>query len=262
MKKKLLTLLALPAFLMVGCENGTNNMDLPDNIPSDVTPEEAKNIADGFFNEYSNMSAHNRLKAIADDHDGIQLEFNIYQKINNDIEFYNFLTLGRKGNVVWAEDTYCDVSDPRNIQPAHTYKGAVEYVAEPESFEAYYGENSEPYTYYGTAYRSDIDFSIQDVEDFFSLSDYLLAYLMSQTNAYIKTYANRKSLMFSMSNIDMQGQSMEYSNLEIAFDWDTRLIMYYNYWYINPSTSTVIMTVFSVNAFKDSHSVVVPTLVK
>ena len=68
--------------------------------------------------------------------------------------------------------------------------------------------------------------------------------------------------MVSMSNIDMQGQSMEYSNLEIAFDWDTRLIMYYNYWYINPSTSTVIMTVFSVNAFKDSHSVVVPTLVK
>lgn len=261
MKKKFLSLFILPALLFTGC-NGDNNSDLPQDIPNNISQDEIRDITSGFFEGYENYSAHDRLKTIATEYDGILLDFRLFKKTNNDVVIDDSVTIGRKGNVVWAEDTLISTSENVGVELPYTVKGAIKYVEEPSSFEAYYGVNAEAYTYYGTALKDDIDFSVNDIEDFFSLSDYLLAYLLSQTNGYIQTFANRKALLFRMNNIDMKGNAMEYSQLEIAFDWETRLIMHYNYWFIDTSSNKVNMAVFTVSSFKDGNAVVAPSLVK
>lgn len=265
MKKNLVKLLFIPALLLVGCDkNNPQNQTLPDgsSIPSiPSTPEEAQNLAEGFFDGYSNGSAHSRIKALAEQNNGFSLSFRIYTKINNNVIIDNDLFLGRTGNVAWAEDTlYAMSPDPGNLP--YTVKGAIKYTNETEDeYEVYYANNEDQYNYYASFYNEDIDLSVQELEDYFGLSDGLLVYLMTVTEAKIASFAsNRKALYFSMSNINLNGQYAEYSNLDIAFDFETHFIMYYNYWYINTQTNEVNMTVFQVNAF--NFGVTPPTLVK
>ena len=271
MKKKLLTLLLLPAFLMAGCDKGGDS-NIPSSSssggldPSSVTPESAVNVAQGFFDNYSNGTSHNRIKTLAEEFDGIELDFRVFHKLNDDVVIDDNLKLGRKGNVVWAEDTLLqsDNIDP-GVELPCTVKGALQYVSEPSSFEAYYGINSDVYSYYGTALREDINFSIQDIEDYFALSDYLLVYLIASTAGYFETVAGRKALTFPLSNVDMQGNQMTCSGIQISFDWETRLIMHYNYWFLNitpEGVSQIIMTDLGVTSFRQGSSVVTPTLVK
>ena len=261
MKKRLVTLLLLPAFLAMSCEKNSQN-DLPSGAPP-VTPSgDIVDYVTNFFDGYSNSTSHNRLKSISDEKHGFMLQFRAYQKVNETVTFDLGAKLCRNDNIVWAESTLSVATPaPEGVDLPYTVKGAVKYVNEPESFEVYYADNTEDYTYYGTAYNDELGLDISDLESYFDLSDGLLMYLIAREDGKIASYAGgHKSLYFSMTDVTLTGASAQYTHLEIAFDFETHLIMYYNYWYVDTTVNKVYMTVFEVGAF--SYEPTPPTLVK
>lgn len=261
MRKKLLTLAILPLFLLAGCDNDDAN-SLPVSVPGVPSVSTPSDLAEGFFDNYTNNSAHQRLKIFADQYNGFTLSFRVFRKQNNNVIFDNDFLLGRNGNIAWAQNTLIATTPAPSFDLPYTVKGAVKYTNIDEStYEVYYANNEDQYHYYNDFYNEDIDLSVSDLERYFSLSDGLLLYLMTQTQAKISTFAeNRRSIYFSMGNMSFDGTYLAHSNLDIAFDFETHLILYYNFWSIDTTTNQVNMTVMQVNAF--NFGITPPTLIK
>lgn len=249
--KKSLTLLLVPFFILTSCEKGDNS-SLPSGTPTNQSS--ITDYVEEVFGEYVNLSAHTRLKNLAQDKNGFAVSFNFSHKEDGVYTDQASLYLARKGDVSWAEFNVRQSSFDMGVDLPYNEKGAIKYLNEDESqYEVYYANNSNEYTYYGTDYYPGKPFSIEDLEACFELNDALFLALRSQQNPKIGVYANgRRCLCFDIRNVGLDGGEMAASRLQIAFDYETRLIMDYVYWY--GSGSKLLMEIFSVTALEFSKN--------
>lgn len=249
--KKSLTLLLVPFFILTSCGKDDNS-SLPSGTPANQSS--ITDYVEEVFGEYVNLSAHTRLKNIAQDKDGFAISFNASHKENGVYTDQASFYLARRGDISWAEFNIRQSSEYIGVDLPYNEKGAIKYLNDDESlYEVYYANNSNVYEYVGNEYYPVKPFSIQDLEAYFELNDALYATLRMQQIPKLGVYANgRRCLCFDIRNVGLDGGEMVSSRLQIAFDYETRLIMDYVYWY--GSGSNLLMDIFSVTALEFSKN--------
>jgi ABC-type glycerol-3-phosphate transport system substrate-binding protein len=167
------------------------------------------------------LNGANVIKELGDSEKGVSINF-VVSSYQDGEELINYdIALNRLQQFEWA------TLHAKSFVPGAEYNEKVSGLIERKDeggIDVYYSLDQKEYTYFGNAYNPDINFDIDQLENYLAVDPTYIAALAAVGNGTIEYIAGKQCLTFSIAG-ELINEYYPGSELKISFDLETSLLM-------------------------------------